>query len=67
MISEEVEDAVGEHFLKIEGYVRVGTPAKKADATTTTAESSDTAATAAPAAAEATDAAADDTKAATAS
>lgn len=40
MISEEVDDAVGEHFLKIEGYMRVGAPAKKAE-TTTVADSPD--------------------------
>lgn len=32
VISEEIADEVGEHFLKIPGYVRVGAPAKAAPA-----------------------------------
>jgi hypothetical protein len=61
MISEEIEEEVAEHFLKIPGYVRVGTPAKATttDSTASTAAATDTATTAAaPAATTAADASA---------
>jgi hypothetical protein len=51
VVSEEIEDEVAEHFLKIPGYVRFGAPAKTAATSDATTDASTAAATAATAAA----------------